>query len=108
MPSEPCLSPKERRTVKTQTDEDGDAKRIQYLPGIHANRRTFNSVALETGIPLEAREALMNHSGKGVNVKHYGRPQNWDYLRECADKIEAALWERLKLPAKKSRLKSVA
>lgn len=34
----------------------------------------------------------MNHEGRGVNVKHYGRSQRWDYLRECADKVEAALW----------------
>jgi len=100
--------PKERRTVKAETDEDGDAKRIQYLPGIHANRRTFNSVAMEIGIPIEPRETLMNHSGRGVNVVHYGRPQNWDYVRECAEKIEAALWQRLKPSTTKPRLRSVA
>lgn len=82
-----------------------DMKRVQPmaeareegLPGPHANRRTFNSVALETGIPLEPRETLMNHSGKGVNVRHYGLPERWDYLRECAERIEAALWERIGL-----------
>ena len=87
---------KERRVDKTQEDEDGDPVRVRFLPGIHANRRTFNSVAIEIGVPPEARLALMNHEGRGVNVKHYGRPQNWDYLRGCAEQIEAALWERLK------------
>jgi hypothetical protein len=71
--------------------------RVQHLPGIHANRRTFNSVAIEIGIPIEARLALMNHEGKGVNVKHYGVPQSWDFLRECAERIEAGLRERLGL-----------
>ncbi len=94
---------KERRFDKTQEDDDGEPVRVKYLPGIHANRRTFNSVAIEIGIPPEARLALMNHEGKGVNVKHYGVPQTWDYLRECAEKIEAALWSRLKPSPKTKR-----
>jgi hypothetical protein len=79
-------------------DDDGQPVRTKpaELPGIHAARRTLNSVAIEIGIPLEAREALLNHAGRGVNVRAYGRPQNWDYLRECATKIEAALWERIR------------
>ncbi|MDX2091086.1 MAG: integrase family protein [Kofleriaceae bacterium] len=89
---QPVAEPKERRTVE---DEDGEKVRVQHLPGIHANRRTFNSVAIEIGVPPEARLALMNHEGKGVNVKHYGAPQNWEYLREQAERVEAALWERL-------------
>lgn len=98
----PVAEVKERRVDKTQEDEDGDPVRVSLLPGIHANRRTFNSVALELGIPPEARLALMNHEGKGVNVKHDGVPQSWDYLRECAEKIEAALWARIK-PAPKAK-----
>lgn len=50
-------------------DEDGEPVRVNTLPGIHVSRRTFNSVAAEIGIDLETREALMNHSGRGVNVK---------------------------------------
>lgn len=92
---------KERRT----TD---DGERVQHLPGVHANRRTFNSVAIEIGVPPEARLALMNHEGKGVNVRHYGVPQNWDYLRTEAQRIEAALWSRLKPSPKRGKLKSVA
>jgi len=91
---------KERRIDKTREDEDGNPLRVAHLPGIHANRRTFNSVAMEILIPLEARNTLMNHEGKGVNVKHYGVPERWDQVRECAKKIEAALWERLKPPTK--------
>jgi len=92
--------PKERRPKRdahgrTMHDDDGNAIRERYLPGLHASRKTFNSVAKEIGIPKEARESLMNHEGKGVNVKHYGFPQNWDYLHECAAKIEAALLSRI-------------
>lgn len=50
-------------------DEDGEPVRVNTLPGIHVSRRTFNSVGAEIGIDLETREALMNHSGRGVNVK---------------------------------------
>jgi integrase len=81
---------------RTVRDEDGNAIREQYLPGVQACRKTFNSVAIEIGVPQEARESLMNHSGRGVNVRSYGFPQNWDYLRECATKIEVALWSRIK------------
>jgi integrase len=65
------------------------------LPGLHALRRTFNSVAQEIGIPLEDREALMNHNGQGVNLRVYTVPQRWDHLAECQRRIEAALWERI-------------
>ncbi len=85
--------------------EDGDYVRETYLPGIQATRKTFNSVAIEIGVPLEAREALMNHEGHGVNVKSYGFPQNWDYLAEQAALIEAALWKRLKADPKAKRAK---
>lgn len=77
-------------------DKDGTPIRETYLPGIQACRKTFNSVAMEVGVPKEAREALMNHEGRGVNVKSYGFPQNWDYLRSCAEDIERALWDRVK------------
>ena len=33
----------------------------------------------------------MNHEGQGVNVRHYGFPENWDHLAECQAKIEAVL-----------------
>lgn len=65
------------------------------LPGLHELRRTYNSVAMEIGIDRESREALMNHAGHGVNIKHYGVPQRWDHLADCQRRIEAALWERL-------------
>lgn len=99
----PVAEPKERENVVDDQgnpvrDEDGNVlrRKPKELQGIHASRRTFNSVAIEIGIPLEAREALMNHAGRGVNVRSYGAPQNWDYLRECAAKVEAALWDRIK------------
>lgn len=108
---------KERRNVRDEhgnvmLDEDGDPVRENVLPGIHVSRRTFNSVAAEIGIDLETREALMNHSGRGVNVKHYVQAERFDHLRACAEKIETALWERIRgtRPAKNRRrkLQSVA
>ena len=76
--------------------EDGRAVRVSFLPGIHVCRRTFNSVAREIGIVKEDREALMNHAGKGVNAKHYVQTERFEHLRACAEKIEAALWERIR------------
>jgi len=70
--------------------------RVNTLPGIHVSRRTFNSVAAEIGIDLETREALMNHSGRGVNVKHYVQTERLDHLRASAERIERALSERIK------------
>lgn len=93
----PVSEVKERRIDRSRADDEGRPVRVQHLPGIHANRRTFNSVAIEIGIPPEARLALMNHEGKGVNVKHYGVPQSWEFLRACAERIEVALRQRLGL-----------
>lgn len=81
---------KERRRSQTTRELE------KFLPGLHPLRKTFNSVAMEIGIVKEDRELLMNHEGKGVNVKHYGFPQNWDHLAGCQARIEAALWARLR------------
>jgi integrase len=104
----PVAEVKERRTKldakgKPILDDDGNEIRETYLPGVQACRKTFNSVAIEIGVPKEAREALMNHEGRGVNVKSYGFPQNWDYLRSCADQIEAGLWARIRGEVKRGR-----
>jgi hypothetical protein len=72
-------------------------ERVQFLPGLHILRKTFNSLAVEIGIAPADREALMNHAGHGVNARHYGFPQNWDHLAWCIAKIEAALLDRLGL-----------
>ena len=87
---QPIAEAKERRV----NPETGVLEK--YLPGPHPLRKTYNSVAIEIGIPKHDREALMNHEGQGVNVRHYGFPENWDHLAECQAKIEAALWKRLR------------
>ena len=96
----PVAEVKERHQVtdahgQVVRDDDGEPVRVNTLPGIHVSRRTFNSVAAEIGIDLETREALMNHSGRGVNVKHYVQTERLDHLRESAERIETALWERI-------------
>lgn len=92
--------PKERavkrdRSGRALKDEDGNPIRETYLPGIQACRKTFNSVAIEIGVPREVRERLMNHEGRGVNVKSYGFPEDWTTTRQWADRVEAALKERI-------------
>jgi integrase len=86
----PVAEAKERR----RNEETGEHEKV--LPGMHPLRKTFNSVAMEIGISKEDRERLMNHQGQGVNVRHYGFPQNWGHLSECQIRIEAALWARLR------------
>lgn len=97
----PVAEPKERHQLtddngRVVRDEDGNAVRVNTLPGIHVSRRTYNSVAAEIGVDQETRETLMNHAGKGVNAKHYVQIERFDFLRATAERIERALWERIK------------
>lgn len=97
--------PKERKTVK---DADGEAVRVQYLPGIQALRKTYNSIAAEIGISLEGRMRLLNHAGRGVNAKHYTFTEpEWTSAEVDAVKIESAIWNRIKgvKPEKKRKPK---
>lgn len=80
----PLAAPKEY-----EVDDKGN--RETSLPGPHTLRKTWNSVAIEARVPSEDREALMNHEGRGVNVRHYGFPRNWDGLRESARAVEQRL-----------------
>lgn len=84
--------------------EDGEYVRETYLPGVQACRKTYNSVAMEIGVPKEIRERLMNHEGRGVNVKSYGFAEaDWTNTREWADQVEAALWQRIKGQTKRGK-----
>ncbi len=85
----PVAEPKQWRVDR------GTGKRVQILPGLHALRRTHNSVGIEAGVLQEHREALLNHNNKGVNVEHYGQPQSWEHLAECQSLISRTLLERL-------------
>jgi integrase len=82
--------------AKERRRDESTGERVKFVPGLHPLRKTFNSIAMEIGIVKEDRERLMNHEGQGVNVRHYGFPQNWGHLSECQAKIEAALWARLR------------
>jgi integrase len=66
------------------------------LPGLHALRRTFNSVAAEVGVAQRDREALMGHAASGVNAKHYTAVEVLSHLRSCAERVDAGLWARIK------------
>lgn len=85
----PVAESKERRT------DPATGKRENILPGLHALRRTYNSIAIEAGVSLDDRQRLMNHAGRGVNIKHYGFPQSWAHLAECQARIAAAIWARI-------------
>jgi integrase len=97
----PLASPKEY-----EEHEVGDeVHRKTSMPTPHVLRKTWNSVAIEARIPPEDREALMNHDKRGVNVRHYGFPRNWDLLRESAQAVERRLLDQLegKKPPRRRR-----
>lgn len=106
---QPVAEVKERRVARdakgrTKKDEDGNPIRETYLPGIQACRKTYNSVAIEVGVPREIRERLMNHEGRGVNVKSYGFAEaEWTTARDWADQIEAGLLARIRGESKRGR-----
>lgn len=89
--------------------DEKTGERVKALLGPHALRKTWNSVAIEERVSKEDREALMNHEGLGVNVRHYGFPRSWDGLRAAAEQVEAGLWKRIKAPSgkRRGRLKAV-
>ena len=73
------------------------------MPTPHVLRKTWNSVAIEARIPPEDREALMNHDKRGVNVRHYGFPRNWDMLRGSAQTVERRLLDQLEAKQRSRR-----
>lgn len=90
---QPVAEPKEYRTdPETQ-------KRVSYLPGLHTLRRTYLSVAAESGVSELDRHALANHAYGRQNVNATYIAQAFGHLAACQAKIEAALWARL-TPAK--------
>lgn len=84
----PVAEPKEYRVTK-------EGERYKFLPNLHQLRRTYNSVAIEIGVSPHLRETLMNHEDKGVNLEHYGQPENWDFIATIQQKISLAIVERL-------------
>jgi integrase len=78
-------------------------KKERALAPLHDLRRTYNSVAIEILVPTQARNMLMNHEHQGVNVKHYGFPENWDRVARHQAAIDAALRKRLGLSALSAR-----
>jgi integrase len=85
----PVAESKERRK-----DETG--ARVRYLQGQHTSRRTFLTVATEIGISELDRHVLANHAFGRQTVNASYIAQSFDHLRDCATKIEAALWERIR------------
>lgn len=91
-------------------DAEGEYVRESYLPGVHVSRRTRNSIAVEIGCPVEIRERLLNHEGRGVNAKHYSVPHDWSIAAEWAERIDAAIWQRIRgetKPRRRAKLRAV-
>jgi integrase len=56
----------------------------------HDWRRTFTTIALNAGVPLQAVEVLTAHRSNGVTLQHYYAPRLEDLRAEVA-KIDAVL-----------------
>jgi integrase len=80
---------------KPPKQPDPVAERVLVSP--HDLRRTYNSVAFEIGAPDRVRDLLMNQNNQGVNMKHYVKPENWDYYAGWQNKIDRAIWKRIKV-----------
>lgn len=70
---------------------------------VHTLRRTWESVAHETGITELDQHVLSNHAYGSHNVNATYIAQHIDHLRACADRIERALRDRLDATPTKKR-----
>jgi integrase len=70
-------------------------KRVLFLPGLHALRRTYTSVASDAGVSDLHQRILTNHSIGGRDVHERYVISDFEALRESATRIDAALWQKL-------------
>jgi hypothetical protein len=74
-------------------------ERVLYLPGFHTLRRTFLSVAHECSVTKLDHHLLSNHAFGGRDVHDDYVRQAFPHLRELVNRIDAALWARLRVGA---------
>lgn len=70
-------------------------KRVLYIPGLHALRRTFLSVADDLGVPSHVQKLLSNHSFGGRDVHEDYLRSEWSRVAEWVGKINEAMWSKL-------------
>lgn len=70
-------------------------KSLLFLPGLHALRRTFLSVADDAGVPKHVQMLLSNHSFAGRDVHEEYLRAEWSRLAAWVEQIDAELWRRL-------------
>jgi integrase len=84
---------------KPVLDDDGEpTTRHTRIPAqsVHDLRRLFLSVAHHAGIEKIDRMSLANHAYAAADVHEKYISVHLDHLRACVERIEAALWARLK------------
>jgi len=87
---QPIAEVKERRlNAKTGMVE-------KYVSGPHVSRRTYLSVAAESGIGELDRSVLANHAFGRHSVNQSYIEQAFPHLLDCQTKIDAALWARIR------------
>jgi hypothetical protein len=70
-------------------------KGVLFLPGLHALRRTFLSVADDAGVPKHVQMLLSNHSFAGRDVHEEYLRSEWPRLVTWVAQIDEELWARL-------------
>jgi integrase len=70
-------------------------KGVLFLPGLHALRRTYLSVADDHGVPKHVQMLLSNHSFANRDLHEKYLRAEWARLVEWVNAIEEALWARL-------------
>jgi integrase len=68
---------------------------VLFLPGLHALRRTYLSVADDIGVPDHVQKLLSNHSFGGRDVHEKYLRSEWSRLVAWVEQIDHALWERI-------------
>jgi hypothetical protein len=70
-------------------------KYLLFLPGLHALRRTFLSVADDAGVPKHVQMLLSNHSFAGRDVHEEYLRAEWSRLVAWVGHIDDELWSRM-------------
>ena len=76
---------------KSQSGHITNAKRLEWSP--HAHRRTFATVAMETGVLEEIVGRLLNHTPLSITGQRYVKP-SLEALRPAMETVCAALQAR--------------
>jgi integrase len=89
------VAPPWRKHGPAPTPYEPTGAQVLFVPGLHALRRTFLSIASDLGVPRHVQMLLSNHSFGGRDVHEDYLRAEWSRLVDWVEKIDEALWIRL-------------